>query len=55
MKKTVLHLSHTDIRSDSRILKELIAINSSNDINLYAIGIKSNGDQGNLILNSKYK
>ena len=52
MKKTVLHLSHTDIRSDSRILKELIAINSSNDINLYAIGIKSNGDQGNLLLNS---
>ena len=36
----VLHISHTNILSDSRILKEMIALsNSSFDFKLYGIGI----------------
>jgi hypothetical protein len=55
MKKVIVHLSHTDIRSDSRILKQLNAIKSIQGIDLYAIGIQSNGDQGKVILNSNLK
>ena len=39
-KLKVLHISHTNILSDSRILKEMIALsNSSFDFKLYGIGI----------------
>lgn len=39
MKKKILHLSHTDIRSDSRILKELNAISRLPDVEVRAVGI----------------
>lgn len=44
----VLHLSHTDIRYDSRILKEMTALaQSSHDYRLYGIGISM--DEGNAL------
>jgi glycosyltransferase involved in cell wall biosynthesis len=55
VKKVIVHLSHTDIRSDSRILKQLNAIKSIPGIDLHAIGIKSSGDQGKQILNSGFQ
>jgi S-adenosylmethionine synthetase len=35
----ILHLTHTDIRTDSRILKELGALEDSGIYQLYAIGV----------------
>lgn len=34
-----LHISHTDIRSDSRILKEMLAINEIEEFELFGLGI----------------
>lgn len=42
MKTTVLHLSHTDIRSDARILKEIEAIRSIDGIEVIGIGVLLN-------------
>lgn len=42
----VLHLTHTDIRVDSRILKELHALSEAGTHDLYAIGIAELGAQG---------
>lgn len=41
MKKKILHLSHTDIRTDSRILKELKALSSAG-YSVSAIGVELN-------------
>lgn len=41
-----MHLTHTDIRTDSRILKELNALGDSKIYQLYAIGIADNGIGG---------
>jgi glycosyltransferase involved in cell wall biosynthesis len=35
----ILHLTHTDIRTDSRILKELSALNDTGIYNLYGVGV----------------
>src|SRR3990167_566237 len=43
-KKKVLHISHTDIRTDSRILKELAALNDTGSYELYAVGVKLAGE-----------
>ncbi len=40
-KKTILHISHTDIRIDSRILKELTAHHSTGSYDVHAIGVSS--------------
>ena len=40
-KKKVLHISHTDIRTDSRILKELAALSGTGLYELSAIGVDS--------------
>ncbi len=40
MQKKVLHLSHTDIRYDSRILKEMGALESTGQFNLSGIGVE---------------
>jgi len=40
MAATLLHLTHTDIRSDSRILKELRALDVFSDFRLIAIGLQ---------------
>lgn len=40
--KKVLHLSHTDIKSDSRILKEIHALSESNQYHISSIGIALN-------------
>jgi glycosyltransferase involved in cell wall biosynthesis len=45
MSKVILHLSNTDIRFDSRILKELSAIEELDNIKLFAIGIEDNTDK----------
>ena len=37
--KRVLHISHTDIRSDSRILKEMLAISKLSEFKLFGLGI----------------
>lgn len=42
----ILHLTHTDIRSDSRILKELGALEAAGLYELYAIGMAEHGAQG---------
>jgi len=42
----ILHLTHTDIRSDSRILKELAALQTAGLYELHAIGIAEHGTQG---------
>ena len=34
----ILHISHTDIKSDSRILKEMNALASASGNNLFGIG-----------------
>lgn len=42
----ILHLTHTDINSDSRILKEMLSIaNSNNTYNVQGIGIERNEDR----------
>lgn len=40
MQKKVLHLSHTDIRYDSRILKEIGALEASGKFDLLGIGVE---------------
>lgn len=40
MRKKVLHLSHTDIRCDSRILKEMGALESTGQLDLTGIGVE---------------
>lgn len=42
MAKTILHLSHTDIRCDSRILKELASLEIFSDYEICALGLKLN-------------
>lgn len=42
----ILHLTHTDIRSDSRILKELGALEVAGVYELHAIGMAEHGTQG---------
>jgi glycosyltransferase involved in cell wall biosynthesis len=42
----VLHLTHTDIRSDSRILKELAAVQAAGLYELHAIGLAEQGAKG---------
>lgn len=42
----VLHLTHTDIRSDSRILKELAALHAAGFYELHAIGMAEHGVSG---------
>ncbi|XOF34032.1 MAG: glycosyltransferase [Candidatus Electrothrix sp. YB6] len=42
VKKIVLHLSHTDIRADSRILKEIEAHRKTGGYKVYAIGLYRN-------------
>jgi glycosyltransferase involved in cell wall biosynthesis len=42
----ILHLTHTDVRVDSRILKELNALEEIGDYKLYAIGIAELGAKG---------
>lgn len=44
----ILHLTHTDIRSDSRILKELCALEASGSYDLHAIGVAEHGTQAGL-------
>jgi glycosyltransferase involved in cell wall biosynthesis len=45
-KLKILHLTHTDIRTDSRILKELNALGDSSIYQLYAIGVAEEGAGG---------
>lgn len=45
-KLKILHLTHTDIRSDSRILKELSALESAGWYELHAIGMAEHGAEG---------
>lgn len=42
----ILHLTHTDIRSDSRILKELGALEEAGVYELHAIGMAEHGTPG---------
>lgn len=42
----ILHLTHTDIRTDSRILKELSALNNAGIYNLFGVGISEPQKQG---------
>ena len=42
MNKVLLHISHTEIRKDSRILKELLALESLDEYERVAIGVESN-------------
>lgn len=42
----ILHLTHTDIRSDSRILKELSALEATGVYELHAIGMAEHGIEG---------
>lgn len=39
-KKIVIHLSHTDIKTDSRILKEMMAISDVPSLNVIGIGLE---------------
>lgn len=42
MNKIILHVSHTDIRRDSRILKQLDALEELTEYKLVAIGVEAN-------------
>lgn len=44
----ILHLTHTDIRVDSRILKELSALNAAGCYKLHAIGVAEHGAHASL-------
>lgn len=44
----ILHLTHTDIRVDSRILKELSALQNAGCYRLHAIGIAEHGEVSSL-------
>ncbi len=41
MKKKVLHISHTDIRYDSRIQKEILSLAENNYLEIFTIGISN--------------
>jgi glycosyltransferase involved in cell wall biosynthesis len=43
-KKAVLHISHTDIRADSRILKELATHQESGSYRVFAIGVSASDE-----------
>jgi len=43
-KKAILHISHTDIRMDSRILKELTAHQESGGYRVFAIGVSASDE-----------
>ena len=45
----VLHLTHTDINSDSRILKELESLSKNKKVRITALGVHMNEE------NKKYK
>lgn len=51
--KNILHISHTDIQSDSRILKEISSLKKCEKYNLFAIGV--NDLQGEKRVNSDIK
>lgn len=53
MPKKILHISHTDIQSDSRILKEISSLKKCEKYNLFAIGV--NDPQGEKRVNSDIK
>lgn len=42
----ILHLTHTDVRVDSRILKELSALDDAKKYTLHAIGVAEHGAEG---------
>lgn len=44
----VLHLTHTDVRVDSRILKELSALEAAGLYDLHAVGIAEYGKEGGM-------
>jgi len=44
IKKTILHISHTDVRTDSRILKELAAHQESDRFDVFAIGVSASDE-----------
>ena len=56
-KKIIIHVSHTEISRDARILKEIKSIkNSFKDYKVFALGIKTNKNNSinnkNIIKNS---
>lgn len=54
MKRSIFHLSHTDISRDSRILKELDVIKEKfHNYNIFIIGIKRKSSFNNIRLNLK--
>ena len=42
MRKTIIHLSHTDINFDSRIQKEISSLTKTKLFNIFSLGISSN-------------
>ena len=51
MKNSIFHISHTDIRRDSRIVKELKVVSDEfTNYEIYAIGIKKDSDLFNIKL-----
>lgn len=50
-----LHISHTDIRSDSRILKEMTAISKLPGLQVVGIGVEDSGGAPYAAVASKYK
>ena len=52
--KRICHLTHTDVRKDSRILKEITALAEAFDeIDVHAIGMHSDDGPGNFIVSDK--
>ena len=40
-KKLILHISNTDLSSDSRIIKEINSLKKINNVNIYGIGLSA--------------
>lgn len=44
----ILHMTHTDVRVDSRILKELTALDAAGEYEIHAIGIAEQGSEASV-------
>lgn len=52
----ICHLTHTDVLKDSRVLKQLVSLSDGlQNLNVYAIGVKSPTGPENLLVSDKIK
>ena len=54
MTRNILHISNTDVRNDSRILKEINSLNQIPQLNIHAIGVPSEKNKPSMFCDFTY-